>query len=403
MKVLLCHNFYREPGGEDHSFANEAALLAARDVETVQFTLHSREAAAMSGPQIARKTIWNRDVYASLRALIARERPTLMHCTNTFPLISPSAHSAARAERLPVVQALRNYRMLCANALLYRDGRACEECVGRSVPWPSVVHGCYRDSRSASAVVATMLTVHRVRRTWARTVSMFYTPSEFARRMFIAGGFAADRLVVKPNFVRYEGPPGTGRGGYAVFVGRLAMEKGLDTLIEAWARLDLPVPLKLIGDGPLAGDVAAAAARDPRIEWLGRRTPDDVLKLVGEATCLIMPSVSYETFGRTIIEAFAMGTPVIASNLGAMAELVTPAQTGLLVPPRDSEALAQAVLRLVADDAGLARMRRAARATFEEKYTPARNFDLLMDIYQQVLGRPLASTAVPAIRQKGVA
>jgi glycosyltransferase involved in cell wall biosynthesis len=385
VKVLLCHNYYQQPGGEDQSFAAEARLLEAHGHDVLRFTLHNDSIREMGRADLARKTLWNGDIHDELRRLIRRERPDVMHCTNTFPLISPAAFHAGKAEGVPVVVSLRNYRLLCPNALFLRDGRVCEDCLGKSVPWPGVLHGCYRDSRAATAVVATLLTLHRTIRTWTRAVDLYFTLTEFARRKFIEGGLPADRIVVKPNFIDPDPGTGTGRGEYAIFVGRLSPEKGLETLLHAWGRMSDAPGLKIVGDGPLAEQVQAAAARDSRIEWLGRRTPAEVLDLVGEAACLVMPSIWYETFGRTIIEAFAKGTPVVASRIGALAELVDDGRTGTLFTPGDPADLAAKVLSLLADRARLAQMRDAARQEYEEKYTAERNHRLLTGIYERAM------------------
>jgi glycosyltransferase involved in cell wall biosynthesis len=392
MKFLLCHNYYQQPGGEDQSFAAEARLLESRGHDVVRLTRHNDAIEQMSGLGVAARTLWNRQVYAEVRALIRRERPHLMHCTNTFPLISPAVYYAARAEGVPVVQSLRNYRLLCPNAQFLRDGRVCEDCLGRSVPWPGVLHGCYRGC-GASAVVAALNAGHRLLGTWTRAVDHYFTLTEFARRKFIEGGLSADRIAVKPNFIDPDPGLGRGQGGYAVFVGRLSTEKGVETLLAAWRQLRRPVPLKVIGDGPLAELVQAAARADQRIEWLGRRSPDDILQQVGEAACLVMPSIWYETFGRTIIEAYSRGTPVVASRLGALAELVEDGRTGLLFRPGDAADLAAAVERVLAEPAG---MRQAARSEYEAKYTAAINYRQLMAIYVRAMERSARGRAARA-------
>jgi glycosyltransferase involved in cell wall biosynthesis len=406
MKVLMCHNYYQQPGGEDQSFAAEARLLEERGHGVVRFTLHNDAIARMGRWDVARRTLWSRESYAALRALIRRERPAVLHCTNTFPLISPAAYYAARAEGVAVVQSLRNYRLVCPNALLLRDGRVCEDCLGKAVAWPAVVHGCYRQDRSASAVVAALAAGHRAVGTWTRAVDLYFTPSEFARRKLVEGGLPADRIAVKPNFVHPDPGPGDGRGGYAVFVGRLSPEKGLDTLLAAWPRLRAPLPLKVVGDGPLADLVRSGCRRDPRLEWLGRRSPDEVLALVGAAACLVMPSTWYETFGRTVVEAFARGTPVVAARIGALTELVDEGRTGLLFAPGDAPDLAAQVERLLADPVRLERMRRAARLEYECKYTAETNYGMLLGIYEQALARKVrrapksrAREATPAARR----
>jgi glycosyltransferase involved in cell wall biosynthesis len=381
LKVLLCHNYYQQPGGEDRAFADEGQLLETHGHPVVRFTLHNDVIAQLSRLDVARRTVWNRAVYEQLRRVIRAERPAWMHCTNTFPLISPAAYYAARAEGVPVVQSLHNYRLLCPNGLFHRDGRVCEDCLGKRLPWPGVLHACYRQSRAASAVVATMLGVHRAARTWRRMVQCYVALTEFSRQQFIRGGLPAARIAVKPNFVFPDPGPGPGGGG-AVFVGRLSPEKGVDTLLRAWSEPGARMPLEIVGDGPLAEQVRAAAARSEGIRWLGRRPVDEVLTLIGRAACLVLPSTCYENFPKTVVEAFAKGTPVIASRLGAMAELIDDGRTGLLFQPGNPADLAAKVDQLAAAPARQGPLRQAARQEFAEKYTAEVNYRRLMTIYE---------------------
>jgi glycosyltransferase involved in cell wall biosynthesis len=381
VKVLLCHTYYQQRGGEDESFEAEARTLADHGHEVLRYTRHNDDLRGMGRLEATRRTVWNPDTYAGLRQLLRRERPAVMHCTNTFPLLSPAAYYAARAEGVPVVQSLRNYRLLCPGALFLRDGRVCEDCLGKAVPWPAVRHGCYRGSRAASLAVVALTTGHRAAGTWRRAVDLYFTLTEFARRKFVEGGLSADRLAVKPNCVHPDPGPGTGQGGYAVFAGRLSPEKGIDTLLAAWPHLTRPLRLKIVGDGPLSGCVQDAARANPDIEYLGRRPLPELLDLIGGAACLVMPSVWYETFGRTIIEAYAKGTPVVASRLGAMSELVDEGRTGELFTPGDSADLARVLGGLLGDAGRLARMRVAARQEFEARYTAESNYRQLLALY----------------------
>ena len=260
MKLLLCHEFYRQFGGEDQSFLDEAAMLRSKGHEVVEYTRHSDEIARSSRVGTAIRSVWNAAAYREVRAIIRRERPDIMHCTNLFPLISPAAYKAAHDEGVPVVQALRNYRLVCPSATLVRDGKVCEDCLGKAVPWPAVRHGCYQKSRLGSAVVATTFGIHNVKGTW-KHVDCFYTPSHFARSVFMRAGIPAEQIEVKPNSVVPDPGVGSGDGGYALFVGRLAPEKGIGTLLKAWAELDEDFPLHVIGDGACRGLVEAAAAR----------------------------------------------------------------------------------------------------------------------------------------------
>ncbi len=392
MNILMAHNYYQQPGGEDQIFAAEADLLDSRGHRVVRFVKHNERVEEMSRTELARKTVWNGDVYREIRELIREEGVEVAHFHNTFPLISPAAYHAARAEGVPVVQTLHNYRLLCPNALFFRDGHVCEDCLGKKVPWPGVVHACYRDSRPASGLVAAMLSTHRALRTWTGRVDVYIAAlSGFGRRKFIEGGVPEEQIVLKPNFVPDPGPR-EGLGGYAVFVGRLSTEKGLETLIGAWERLGGRVPLKIVGDGPLSGRVQEAASRMPGVEWLGRRSQEEVHELLGGASLLVFPSAWYEGMPRILLESLAVGTPVIASNLGAMSEMVSHGSTGLHFRAEDPGDLAEKVAWAFENPGELARMRHEARAEYESRYTAERNYSMLMDIYRYAAERARSRT-----------
>ena len=228
------------------------------------------------------------------------------------------------------MQSLHNYRLMCPNALFYREGRICEDCLGKLVPWNGVLHKCYRDDRAASAVVASMLVGHRLLGTWRRTVDIYVAGmTGFVREKFRAGGIPVDRLVLKPNFVFPDPGEGDGAGGYALFAGRLSPEKGVATLLEAWARLPQGRSLLVVGEGRLAPQVEQAAAHHPGIQWLGRQSLQELYALLKRAAFLICPSQWYEALPRILVDSFAVGTPVLASDVGAMAEMVHDGLDGL--------------------------------------------------------------------------
>jgi glycosyltransferase involved in cell wall biosynthesis len=352
----------------------------------IEYVRNNEELLGVNPLVAAGRTLWNRQAAREVAELIERERPDVLHATNTFPLISPAICHAASRQGVAVVQALRNYRLLCANSYLLREGRPCEECIGRAIPWPAIQHRCYRGSAAASGVVAAMQLLHRRLGFWTHSVDAFFTLTHFARQKFVEAGLPAARIHVKHNSVSPDSGAGPGDGGYVAFVGRLSQEKGVQTLLEAW-RLDSTLPpLRIAGDGPLGGEVWRAASQDSRVQWLGRLPNADVSSLIGAATALVMPSLWYETFGRTIAEAFAVGTPVIASRLGAMAELVAHGQTGWLFQPGDPADLAAAIRsHLAAPGIDPAGMRSLARQCYERRFTPEQNYARLIDIYELAL------------------
>ncbi len=385
MKVFLLHNFYQQIGGEDLVFAEEGQLLESRGHEVIRYRAHNDQVDAVSKIALAAKTIWNPRAYSEVRRLIRRERPQVVHVHNTLPLLSASVYYAARAEGLPVVQTLHNYRLMCPGSLCFRDGRICTDCVGRTVPLPAVRHACYRGSRTTTAAVATMLSVHRMLGTWQQQIDVYITPTSFARDLFVQAGLPAQKLVVKPNFVDPDPGPGSGAGGYALFVGRLSVEKGIQTMLDAWRIVGHQVPLHIVGDGPMSDVVAGATSNIPGVRWLRRRNREEILALLRDATCLIFPSDWYETFGRVIVEAFAAATPVIAAGHGAAAELVRDEVTGHHFRPGDPSELAAKVVLLHSAPAMQARMRAAARREFETLYTADINYRSLMTIYDRAM------------------
>jgi glycosyltransferase involved in cell wall biosynthesis len=387
MKILLAHNLYKQPGGEDQVFAAEAALLEARGQRVVRYTVHNDQVEGMSGPALAGATLWNRSIYRELRAMFRRERPDVVHFHNTFPLISPAAYHAARAEAVPVVQTLHNYRLLCPNAMLMREGRVCEDCLGRAVPWAGAARACYRESRAASGVTTLMLATHRALGTWKEAVDVYVALTEFARRKFVEGHLPANKIVVKPNFVEAGICQSDGRGDYALFVGRLSPEKGVRVLLQAWRNLP-HVPLKILGDGPLIEEARETVRDDKlaaRVEVLGRRGRGEVLNLMRGARVVVFPSQWYEGFPLTIAEAFACGVPVVASRLGAMEEIVSDGRTGLHFTPGDAADLAAKITWVWAHEQETKEMGREARREYEKKYTAERNYRMLTEIYRRAI------------------
>ncbi|MBW4691352.1 MAG: glycosyltransferase [Lyngbya sp. HA4199-MV5] len=385
MRVLTVHNYYQQPGGEEQIFATEAALLESYGHEVLRYTLHNDNIMGSNSLRLAKNTLWNGTVYRELRSLLRQEKPQIVHFHNTFPLISPAAYHAVQDEGIAVVQTLHNYRLLCPNALFFRNGRICEDCLGKPFPLPGVVHGCYRGDQGATATVATMIGLHSFLGTWQNKVDVFIAYSQFAMQKFIQGGLPAKKLAFKTNFLHPAPEPGEGKGGYALFVGRLSIEKGLGVMLDAWQQLGGKLPLKILGDGPLAGQVIEATQQMPEIEWLGRKSLEQVYEIVGNAAFLVFPSEWYETFGRVAIEAFARGTPVVASKVGAITELIDHERTGLHFQPSDAADLAAKVDWLLTHPQELSKMRREARAEFEARYTAADNYKRLMEIYQSVI------------------
>jgi glycosyltransferase involved in cell wall biosynthesis len=385
MRILSVHNRYLIRGGEDESREAEENLLRQMGHQVDVYEEDNKAIADLTKGQALVRTIWSQPSYRKICQQLNQAQYDVVHIQNFFPLISPAAHYAAQSVGIPVVQTLRNYRLLCPNALFFRDNQVCEDCLGKAIPYPGVIHKCYRDSLLASAGVTAMLTTHRLLKTWTRKVNLYIALTNFAREKYIQGGLPSEKIVVKPNFVTPDPGVGQGQGRYALYVGRLSVEKGLDTLLAAWKQLNGKLTLKIVGDGPLADEVKGAVQSLSNVEWLGLKSMAEVHTLMGDATVLIFPSKWYETFGRVAVEAFAKGTPVIGANIGAIQGLIDPGRTGLHFQPGNAEDLALKVNWLIDHPDTLKQMRQEARSEFESKYTAQINYKILIDIYNNAI------------------
>ena len=393
MRILVAHNSYQQRGGEDAVVAAEVGQLESHGDTVVRYSRHNDELhgiGALGRLRAAAETVWAFRAKDELERVIADHKPDIAHFHNTFPLISPAAYYACANAGIPVVQTLHNFRLMCPAATLVRDGKICESCVGRAVPWAGMLHRCYHHSLAQTAALGAMLGAHSAARTWRTKVDLYIALTEFARRKFVEGGLPPERVVVKPNFVHPAPRPKEGVGEYALFVGRLAAEKGVELLLHAWRELKpAAIPLRIAGDGPLREKLESEIKKSEltNVSLLGSVSPAQVADQMRGARFLLCPSLWYEGFPVTVAEAFACGLPVIASDLGSLAEIVAQGRTGLHVTPGDPRELACAVEWAWDHPEAMECMGRHARGEFERKYTAERNYRNLMRIYDRLLDR----------------
>lgn len=313
-------------------------------------------------------------------------RPDIVHIHNTWFAMSPLAARAARSSGAGVVMTLHNYRLICANAQLFRSGEVCTLCIDGSA-WNGLRYRCYRDSTVLSGVAAATVAIHRRRSTWSENVDLFLAPSQSLKDMYVMNGFDPASIRVKPHFVgNVSGRPAAPSRSHSVlYVGRLSAEKGLDTLLEAW-RHHRPgdLYLDLIGDGPLRAEIEAAEV--PGVRILGYLPHPEVTELMKQGRALLMPSVWFEAFGLVIAEAFAAGLPVLASDLGAQGELVRAVDARLAITP-GSEARWADALALLLEARWLDGVGIAARSQYEARYSEAAGATALESAYAAVLNR----------------
>jgi glycosyltransferase involved in cell wall biosynthesis len=390
MKVLLVHNFYRSsaPSGEDIAYTNERCLLEERGVEVVRYERHNDDLENANALRLARAaidTVWSRQTYHEVKNIIQRENPDLAHIHGIFPQVSPSVYQACYEQNLAVVQTLHNFRLICPGALLLREQAPCEKCLGTSL-LPAIQHRCYRNSLAATTPLVTMLAWHRYKGTFKNTVNRYLALSRFAAEKLSKGGIPAERLTVRHNFLPDPPQIGTGSGNYLLYVGRLTAEKGVETLLTTWQSTPRLPRLLLVGDGSLRATFEQRSRQgNLAVKFMGNLPRKEVLKLMRDALAVIIPSQCYETFSLVAMEAYACGTPVIASNLGNLREVVVPGVTGEHFSPGNTHSLTQALQRLLARGEHLTRMRNSCRLYFNTNFTAERAFDSLMKIYNEVL------------------
>ncbi len=389
VKIIVVHNEYKFAGGEDVVVRQEMAMLQAAGHHVVPYIRNNRELDAQ-GPLgkllMAPKAAWAWDAKRDFDRLLREEKPAVVHTHNTLTMISPAVYWSCSEARVPVVQTLHNFRLFCPAGTYYRDGHICEECRTASLA-RSVRYACYRHSRPATAAVAGTLALHRLLGTWQHKIDTYIAFHQFAKSKCIEGGLPASKIAIKPNFVTPDPGPGNTNGSFAIFVGRLTPEKGIETLLKAWELLGTPIPLVVIGEGPLAPLVREAAAKNPALDFKGRLPREQVVQAMQAARFLVFPSEWYEGFPVTIAEAFACGLPVIASRLGSMQELIEEGRTGLHFTSGDPGDLASRAAWAWSHPERTASMAREARNEFLARYTAEKNYPLLLEIYERAMGR----------------
>jgi glycosyltransferase involved in cell wall biosynthesis len=389
----MLHNRYRQFGGEDSVLDAEVKMLQANGIE-VRLLLFDNELKGgnetLQTLQMGLRSAWSADSARHITEQCRQFRPDVAHVHNFWMRLTGAAHKACHTEGVPTVQTLHNFRPLCVNALFLRQGVVCQDCLGK-VPWRGVLRRCYRNSIFSSAAVANMIMMNRRRRTWQDWVDAFIVMSEHTRRQFIAGGFPAERILLKANFIPDPGrvltPPSSSRT--IAYIGRLSPEKGVNNLLSAWAKLPAGKPscLLIVGDGPARPALQQQALKlglaEPSVVFTGWKTRAEVQVLLSSVRAWVLPSLWFEGGGCpvSLVEALAAGRPVVVSALGGLSEMVEHDRDGLHCVAGDPNSLAAALGRILADDALADRLGHRARETFEARHMPTQNFQRLMEIY----------------------
>jgi len=380
LRILFAHNRYLNRGGEDESRDQEMFVLRSKGHEVIEYEVDNKDIPRANYLAAGLQAIWNVKQHHHITQLMQEAKPDILKVDNYFPILSPSIFSAAKALGVSTVLSVRNYRLICPGASLFRDGRICTDCVGNRLALSAIRHQCYRDSYLQSAAVALSNSFAHLRGTWEHSVDQFIAVSEFVRKELIRGGYPGEKISVKANSIVDTGI-GNGEGEYALFVGRLIPEKGVHSLLKAWQTIGDALPLKIIGEGALEDLVRSATQINPHIEYLGRQPISQVCDYMGRATVLVFPSEWYEPFGRSIVEAYSKGTPVVAADTEPMRDMIEDRKTGLFFRPGDSEDLARTILSLIRDKGRLRYMREQSRIRYLSSYTADENYAQMMTIF----------------------
>lgn len=400
MRVLELHNHHQSKGGAMEVLAHESELLRSAGHLVEEFTLPPAEEMGLSAVRSGLKAVWNRDAFDEVQSIITRFQPEVVHVHTPFPTLSPAVFQATHRMDVPVVTTLHSFRYSCIAGTCFRNGKICEDCVGKSLKLPGLRHRCYHNSVGASAALTLSLAAHRRIGTFHTAVDRYIALTPFSQRLLVRDGIPASKIVVKPNSVpdpgEGDGPQGDDR--YVAFAGRLIEIKGVQTMLDAWRDASPPgLKLRIAGDGPLRDLVLERARHDESIEYLGWLGEDDVADLMARAECVAVPSEWYEGgVPLVVLRSLAAGTPVIVSDLENLCEEVVAEGTGVTFAVGDASSLATVFGRLAREQDWLRAMRPRARQSYLERHSPTTNLRRLEAIYSQVIVERSTAQRPPA-------
>jgi glycosyltransferase involved in cell wall biosynthesis len=398
MRILLVHNRYRSgaPSGENRVVDQEGEALAALGHEVMRFGRSSDEINQWSAAKkvsLPARTIWSRETYRDLKAVVREYHPEVVHVHNTFPLLSDAVLYACRNARVPVVATMHNYRLACSNGMFFRGGTVCHDCI-RGLPFRAVVHGCYRGSHAATVPVALARGLYR--QAWRSLVSAYIFISASQRDLHRGLGLPSGRVFVRHNLIPRQSRPRMARTSTVVYAGRLHEAKGVRLLMAAWDRYcgnsgEPGLNLVIAGGGPLDNEVAAWASARPSVEMTGTVSSDRCAELISQARAILLPAAWEEPFGLVAVEAMAAGVPPIAASHGSFTELITPGVDGVLFSPGDPAALALAIADVEKNPEQYEVYGDQARKTYEQRFDPQRSLEELLEIYRFAITHPAFS------------
>ncbi len=391
MRILQLHNHHQSLGGAMEVLAHEALLLDEGGHEVQTYALPATHELGLGAVRAGLKAVWNVEACREVESQIRNFRPDVVHVHTPFPLLSPAVFRVAKKLGVPTVTTLHSYRYSCIAGTCHRDGHVCEDCVGTRLKLPGLRHRCYHDSTGASAALTISLAVHRGLGTFHDAVDRFLTLTSFSRDLLIRDGIPGDKVVVKPNSVPDPGlaQDRSPQERYVTFAGRLMDIKGVQTLLDAWDRTDHgDLRLRVAGDGPLRSMVEERGRKDPSLSYLGWVGEAEVFDLMSGAEAVLVPSEWYEGLPLVILRSLAVGTPVIVSDLENISAEVLADDAGEAFAVGDADALARMLTAVARDPHTWQTRRTRARASYDERYSPAADLRKLEAVYASVCSVP---------------
>lgn len=385
--ILIVHNYYQIPGGEDTVVANEKKMLEDHGHKVILYTRNNSELKEMSKLQKLKlpfTTIFNPRTYKDIKRIIRKENIDVVHVHNTLNLVSPAVYYAALSCKVPVVQTVHNFRLLCPGATFYRDGHICEDCVHHGLKC-AIKHNCYRGSKAQTLVCVVNTWIHRMTGVYGKINYICLT--EFNKQKLLElKQIKEDKVFVKPNFVESNETfiPEEQRKDQFVFAGRLDKLKGIDILLKAWKQMGAKAPKLIVcGTGPMEKWCKEFAKSNKlNVEFKGCVPNAEVLKIVASSKALVLPTQWYEGFPMSIVEAFSVGPPVICSDLGNAGSIVEEKITGFKFQYNESDSLKCVIKEFESYDIKL--LQQSAYGKYRRYFDQNRNYEMFQTIYREI-------------------
>ncbi len=404
MKILQINKFFYIKGGSDTYFFSLSDLLSQNGHEVAFFSMKDPKNRSSSFSEYfvdnidfskreglkefkkAAHSFYSLEAKRKLEKLIKKYRPDIAHLHNIAHHLSPSILSVLKKHNIPIVQTLHDYQLICPNYKLYTEGEVCERCKKYKY-FETVIHKCLQDAYLPSAFEALEMYFHKSLQIYENMIDYYVSPSEFLAEKLVAWGHDKRKIAVINNFINSKNfKPNFKNGNYILYFGRLAEEKGLKILVQAMKEAN-DINLKIAGEGPLKPKLEKYARENKlsNIEFLGFKNQEELSGLISDSAFTVMPSVWYENYPYGILESFAFGKPVVASDLGGISELIIKGKTGFSCRPGEPGDLAQKIKKLYSDKDLILKMGKAARKFVEENNSPETHYKQIIALYNNLL------------------